>query len=76
MTSRLDSARGGYRLLKGSMPMAELCPMPTGTLLGELEDVLAGLPALGATEAADFAADIESARAELSQDRLGDPCQS
>lgn len=65
-----------FILLKGRKPVAELRPLPTGRLLGELEDVLRSLPALSPTEAADFAADIEAARARLPQEGLRDPWQS
>ena len=65
-----------FILLKGRKPVAELRPLPTGRLLGELEDVLRSLPALSPTEAADFAADIEAARVWLPQEGLRDPWQS
>jgi antitoxin (DNA-binding transcriptional repressor) of toxin-antitoxin stability system len=65
-----------FILLKGRKPVAELRPVPAGRLLGELEDVLRSLPALNETEAADFAADIEEARARLPREVLRDPWQS
>lgn len=74
--NRVTYRRERFILLKGRKPVAELRPLPSGRLLGELEGVLAALPALSAAEAADFAADIEAARAELPQDRLRDPWQS
>ena len=70
------SPRERFILLKGRKPVAELRPVPTGRLLGELEDVLRSLPALTAAEAADFAADIEEARARLPREELRDPWQS
>ena len=60
--NRVAYRRERFILLKGRKPVAELRPVPTGRLLGELEDVLRSLPALNAAEAADFAADIEEAR--------------
>ena len=65
-----------FILLKGRRPVAELRPIPSGRLLGELEAVLRSLPALTATEAESYAADIEEARARLPQDEPRDPWQS
>lgn len=65
-----------FILLKGRKPMAELRPIPAGALLGELEDALRSLPALSAAEAADFAQDIEDARARLPREVRSDPWQS
>lgn len=65
-----------FILLKGRRPVAELRPLPSGRLLGELEDVLRSLPGLTSTEAADFAADIDAARAALPPEELQDPWQS
>lgn len=74
--NRVAYRRERFILLKGRKPVAELRPLPTGRLLGELEDVLRSLPALSPAEAADFAADIEAARARLPQEGLRDPWQS
>ena len=65
-----------FILLKGRRPVAELRPLPSGRLLGELEDVLRSLPGLTPDEAADFAADIDAARAALPREELRDPWQS
>ena len=65
-----------FILLKGRRPVAELRPLPSGRLLGELEDVLRSLPGLTPDEAADFAADIDAARAALPRGELRDPWQS
>lgn len=65
-----------FILLKGRKPVAELRPIPSGRLLGELEAVLRSLPALAPAEADSFAADIEEARARLPQDEPRDPWQS
>lgn len=74
--NRVTYRRERFILLRGRKPVAELRPLPAGRLLGELEEVLRSLPALSATEAADFAADIEDARTRLPQDALRDPWQS
>jgi antitoxin (DNA-binding transcriptional repressor) of toxin-antitoxin stability system len=65
-----------FILLKGRRPMAELRPIPSGRLLGELETVLRSLPALTPAEAESYAADIEEARARLPQGEPRDPWQS
>jgi hypothetical protein len=65
-----------FILLRGRRPVAELRPIPSGRLLGELEAVLRSLPALTPAEAEDYAADIEEARARLPQDEPRDPWQS
>jgi antitoxin (DNA-binding transcriptional repressor) of toxin-antitoxin stability system len=65
-----------FVLLKGRKPVAELRPIPSGRLLGELEAVLRSLPALTPAEAESYAVDIEEARARLPQDELRDPWQS
>jgi hypothetical protein len=56
--------------------VAELRPIAAGMPLSELESVLRSLPALSETEAADFAADLDAARAELPIEVLRDPWQS
>ena len=65
-----------FILLKGRRPVAELRPIPSGRLLGELEAVLRSLPTLTPAEAEDYAADIEEARARLPQDEPRDLWQS
>lgn len=74
--NRVAYRRERFILLKGRKPVAELRPIPSGRQLGELVDVLRSLPALSAAEAADFAADIEDARARLPREELSDPWQS
>lgn len=70
--NRVAYRRERFILLRGRKPVAELRPVPAGRTLGELEDVLRSLPALTDAEAADFAADIEQARALLPQPEAGD----
>ena len=65
-----------FILLRGRRPVAELRPIPSGRLLGELEAVLRSLPTLTPAEAEDYAADIEEARARLPQDEPRDLWQS
>ena len=74
--NRVAYRRERFILLKGRKPVAELRPLPAGRLLGELEDVLRSLPRLSATEAADYAADIDAARVRLPPAELNDPWQS
>jgi hypothetical protein len=74
--NRVAYRRERFILLKGRKPVAELRPVPVGRLLGELEEVLCGLPTLSAAEAADFEADLEAARAELQREGVRDPWQS
>ncbi len=54
-----------FILLKGRKPVAELRPVASGVRLGELEEVLRGLPRLSPEEAAAFASDLDAARGEL-----------
>jgi len=65
-----------FILLKGRKPVAELRPIPSGRTLGELAALLQSLPSLSATEAADFAADIAAAQAQLSPLASGEPWPS
>jgi antitoxin (DNA-binding transcriptional repressor) of toxin-antitoxin stability system len=54
-----------FVLVRGGREVAELRPVGRGLPLGELPDLLAGLPTLSAAERADFEADIDHARKEL-----------
>ncbi len=65
-----------FILLKGRKPVAELRPIPSGRTLGELAALLQSLPSLSAIEAADFAADIAAAQAQLSPLTSGEPWPS
>jgi hypothetical protein len=56
--------------------MAELRPIPTGRLLGELDATLRSLPALTNAEADSFAADMALAHAQLPPVDARDPWQS
>lgn len=71
--NRVAYRRERFILLKGRKPVAELRPLASGRLLGELEEVLRSLPALSASETAEFEADIEDARARLAREEPRDP---
>lgn len=51
--------------MRSRRAVAELRPVPPGTRLGDLQELLASLPRLGAEEAAAFEADLTAARAQL-----------
>ena len=56
-----------FVLVRGNKPVAELRPFPMGNRLAELPALLASLPHLTPDEAAQFADDLEAARAELAR---------
>ena len=70
-------AYGGecFVLVRGNKPIAELRPLPVGKRLAELPALLASLPHLSSTEAAQFAADLTAAREELARVEIHDPWQ-
>jgi hypothetical protein len=72
--NRVAYRRESFVLLRGSKPVAELRPLPTGKRLGDLPGFLASLPRLD--DAAEFAADLDAAREELPRGELVDPWQS
>jgi hypothetical protein len=74
--NRVAYRRERFILLKGRKPVADLRPLAEGLPLGELEGALRTLPPLSADEAADFAADLEIARAQLQREGMRDPWQS
>jgi antitoxin (DNA-binding transcriptional repressor) of toxin-antitoxin stability system len=74
--NRVVYRRESFVLLRGNRPVAELRPIPAGTRLGDLPGLLASLPRLSPDEAADFAADIGTARKDLSHREVVDPWQS
>lgn len=65
-----------FILMRGNKPVAELCPVPTGTRLGDLPDLLASLPHLSEEDAAAFAEDLASAQAEIAEVPPKDPWDS
>jgi antitoxin (DNA-binding transcriptional repressor) of toxin-antitoxin stability system len=62
-----------FILVRGGKPVAELAPVNTGVRLGDLPEILASLPRLGAEESKAFAEDVDSARTELEAMELKDP---
>ena len=72
--NRVAYRRESFVLVRGSRPVAELRPLPTGKRLAELPGLLASLPRLDDVEA--FAADLDVARDELARGELVDPWQS
>ena len=74
--NRVVYRRESFVLLRGNRPVAELKPLPTGLLLGELPGLLDSLPHLHADEAAAFSADLEAARGELGRREVADPWES
>ncbi len=71
-------AFGGERfvLMRGKKAVAELRPVPSGKRLRELPGLLASLPRLSDSEAADLAADLDHSRRELTRAPLRDPWAS
>jgi len=62
-----------FILMRGRRPVAELRPVPSGMRLGELPELLASLPRLGAEEAGALADDLATARNELGTGPEHDP---
>jgi antitoxin (DNA-binding transcriptional repressor) of toxin-antitoxin stability system len=71
-------AFGGERfvLMRGKRAVAELRPVPSGKRLRELPELLASLPRLSDSEAADLASDMDDARRDLIHAPLRDPWAS
>lgn len=74
--NRVAYRRESFTLVRGKKPLAELRPLPAGKRLSELPALFASLPRLSASEAADFAADLSSAQAELAHAEVHDAWQS
>lgn len=75
------SNRVAYRgessvLVRGNKPIAELRPLASGKRLAELATLLASLPYLSETEAAQFAAELTAARQPPARAEIHDPWQS
>ncbi|HET6361356.1 MAG TPA: hypothetical protein VFH11_04800 [Gemmatimonadota bacterium] len=69
---RVAFGRERFVLLKGGRPVAEVSPPPLGRQLRELPQMMADLPHLSPEDAAAFAVDIETARAQLARIRIED----
>ena len=65
-----------FVLVRGKKPIAELRPLPMGKRLAELPALLASLPHLSETEAAQFAEDLTTAREALARAQVHDPWRS
>jgi len=65
-----------FVLVRGNKPIAELRPLPVGKRLAELPALLASLPHLSETEAAQFADDLTAARETLARAEVHDPWRS
>jgi hypothetical protein len=72
--NRVAYRRESFTLVRGKKALAELRPLPAGTCLSELPGLVASLPRLSATEAEEFAVDLEAARVELGE--AGDAWES
>jgi antitoxin (DNA-binding transcriptional repressor) of toxin-antitoxin stability system len=65
-----------FVLVRGNRPVAELRPLPSGKRLAELPALLASLPRLSESEAAQFAEDLAAAAASLTRMEVRDPWRS
>ena len=65
-----------FVLVRGNKPIAELRPVPAGKRLVELPALLASLPHLSPTEAAQLADDLTAAREALARAEVHDPWRS
>ncbi len=65
-----------FVLVRGGRPVAELGPLPSGTRLADLPELLASLPRLDSEEAEAFEADIRRSRADLDRRPVDDPWES
>jgi len=74
--NRVAYRRESFTLVRGKKPLAELRPLPVGKRLSELPALIASLPRLTPSEAADFADDLSTAQAELAHAEVRDAWQS
>ena len=74
--NRVAYRRESFTLVRGNKPLAELRPLPAGKRLSELPGLLASLPRLSPSEAAEFADDLAAAQGELAQAEVLDAWQS
>lgn len=65
-----------FVLVRGNKPIAELRPLPAGKRLAELPALVASLPHLSATEAAQLADDLTAAQEGLARAEVHDPWPS
>jgi antitoxin (DNA-binding transcriptional repressor) of toxin-antitoxin stability system len=74
--NRVAYRRESFTLVRGNKLLAELRPLPQGARLSELPGLLASLPHLSPSEAAEFADDLTAAREELARAEVSDAWQS
>ena len=74
--SRVAYRQETFVLRKGSKPVAELRPLPSGRCLGDLPSILRSLPHLAEADAATFAEDVDAARSAVAGEKLRDPWAS
>ncbi len=65
-----------FVLRKGKKPVAELRPLPHGRRLGDLPGIFRSIPHLSPDDIEPFAADVNTARAEMQGNELRDPWAS
>lgn len=65
-----------FLLHRGGKPVAELGPPAAGVPVRDIPALFASLPRFSPDEAARFAADLESARADADAETLRDPWES
>ena len=61
-----------FVILRSNRPVGELRPIPAGTRMGDLPDILASLPHLSRREAEQMGREIEGYRSELDSEPVGD----
>lgn len=72
--NRVAYRRESFVLVRGNKAVAEIRPLPSGRLVGELPGLVSSLPRLD--DADEFAADLDAARDELRHLEVLDPWQS
>ena len=65
-----------FVLVRGGRPVARLVPVPQAGRLGDLPDLMANVPSLGAQEAEGLSRDMEEASKELPPLPEGDSWES
>lgn len=65
-----------FLLIRGGKPVAELGPVPVGTRVRELPELLESLPRLTSSDADAFLKDLDTARSELHHAGLRDAWDS
>jgi antitoxin (DNA-binding transcriptional repressor) of toxin-antitoxin stability system len=65
-----------FILNRGGKAVAELRPLPKGTRLGDLPEILASLPRLSETEMKAYADDLRKIRESVAEEDHRDPWES